>query len=457
MGEGGRLHLPSGVLAVLVAVAVLVAAGSPVMGHQPWAVRLMALAADAMVALFLVRSLRPLLLLSPLFLLGTSAVLFYSVAVALGPGLLLKPNETLWFFATYLGSRGEGLVLQFAAVALACTVALAFLVPAERPGDEAPGPGVRWLAAATVALAVGNWVMVAGPGPAEGPVVKTLHDAALPALSALVALFAERASRLGGRSAWLFAAVATVVAGLLFAGGDAKTAAFIASASCGLYLVGAARRLGGLRVVWAGLVVVLAVAGGLSVVTMARYGPLRDTPDTPAATGLDRLASMPRTMLVSKVLWRQGETGACFQNVVARHLDGGSGETPFYFVSAVVPRVLWPAKPSLSNGRAIGIAYCRQPVDTIHDASVLLLGEPLIKAGPLGLAVAGGVLVLLLGGVTVATARGGAMGAVTLAALLPWMVDFDQNFALYLANAVKMGMTAGLVLVAVHWVRKKAG
>ena len=34
--------------------------------------------------------------------------------------------------------------------------------------------------------------------------------------------------------------------------------------------------------------------------------------------------------------------------------------------------------------------------------------------------------------------RTGALGVISLAAMLPWLTQFEQHFALYFANAVKM-------------------
>ncbi|MEO5372777.1 MAG: hypothetical protein H7840_00705 [Alphaproteobacteria bacterium] len=451
------------ILTGLLAVVVVVTAGSGVMVSAPWVVRGLALGAEVATVVLLVRGGRSLLLLSPLFLLATSAVLFYSVVIALGAAWLLDDWETLWFIPAYLGQRAEGLVLQFAGLCLCVTTALAVVVPVSPDrGPDLSGRLARSLAVAAAVIALVYWGLLSGQD--RGAVIKALHDAALPVLAALVATLAERGGRLGGGAGRLFLAAAAAVVVLLFAGGDAKTATFIGSAGCGVYLVRGAGRLGGMRTVWIGTGVVLAVTTGVAIATMARYGPLHRDPGLGAPTMVDRLMALPRTLVVSKIMWRQAETGACLQGVVDRHLATSNkpspppegerekviGSAPVYFLTAVVPRALWPDKPSLSNGRLLGVAYCRQPETTIHDASVTLLGEPLIRGGPVGLAAAGGTLLLLLGAVTVGALRGGRTGLVGMGALLPWMVDFDQSFALYLANAVKMGLIVAAVLLGLR-------
>ena len=44
--------------------------------------------------------------------------------------------------------------------------------------------------------------------------------------------------------------------------------------------------------------------------------------------------------------------------------------------------------------------------------------------------------------------RGGAPGIISLAAMLPWLTVFEQHFALYFANAVKMFLFMTPLLVA---------
>ena len=128
------------------------------------------------------------------------------------------------------------------------------------------------------------------------------------------------------------------------------------------------------------------------------------------------------------------------QNVVETHFDKPARNHPFYFAFAVVPRVLWPEKPSLSRGTEFADIYCglKRKFSNPNDQSVTLIGEPIIEAGVVGLLTAQAFLAILLVVVTAVLLRNRPTGHIAMAALLPWLVDFDQNFSMYFANATKM-------------------
>ena len=128
------------------------------------------------------------------------------------------------------------------------------------------------------------------------------------------------------------------------------------------------------------------------------------------------------------------------QNVVETHFDKPARNHPFYFAFAVVPRVLWPEKPSLSRGTKFAEEYCgfASEPGVSNDHSVTLMGEPIIEAGTVGLVTAQAFLAILLVVVTAVLLRNRPTGHIAMAALLPWLVDFDQNFSMYFANATKM-------------------
>ena len=69
--------------------------------------------------------------------------------------------------------------------------------------------------------------------------------------------------------------------------------------------------------------------------------------------------------------------------------------------------------------------------------TITLLGQPVIQGGGIGLLLHGGILIIALGGVAWLGRKPESLSAVTAVALLPWLIDFDQDFALYVANAVK--------------------
>ncbi|MBT5013270.1 MAG: hypothetical protein HON02_02370, partial [Rhodospirillaceae bacterium] len=149
-------------------------------------------------------------------------------------------------------------------------------------------------------------------------------------------------------------------------------------------------------------------------------------------------------VLVRKAVWRQTETGYCLLNVIDAH-----GDTPLqasrqlFWLEGLVPRALWPDKPNMSKGDDYATDYCkfikgRAPSPTgRHSASITLLGQPIIHGGMTGLILHGGLLLFGLGGLAWATRSPGSLSSLTVVALLPWWIDFDQDFVLYVANLVK--------------------
>jgi len=147
-----------------------------------------------------------------------------------------------------------------------------------------------------------------------------------------------------------------------------------------------------------------------------------------------------KNQVISKLIARQGISGWCFDRVARNHLNRDNRGNPFFFVTAVVPRAIWPDKPNLSRGSEYAEKYCGMAVspDAPHSESLTLLGEPVINGGAVGIVVAQIFLGAGLLAATFLARRTGALGAISLAAMLPWLTQFEQHFALYFANAVKM-------------------
>ena len=75
-----------------------------------------------------------------------------------------------------------------------------------------------------------------------------------------------------------------------------------------------------------------------------------------------------------------------------------------------------------------------------HSASITMLGQPVIKGGITGMFFHGAVLLFLLGGLGIAFRYAGGPGLITNFSLLPWWVDFDQDFTMYVGNLVKVSI-----------------
>ena len=157
-----------------------------------------------------------------------------------------------------------------------------------------------------------------------------------------------------------------------------------------------------------------------------------------------------------KIIYRQIETGACLKSVVEQHW----GETmvlrdQFFWLEALVPRIVWPEKPNLSLGHSYSYRYCGIPkANNGHSSAITLLGEPIIKGGALGLYVHGGILVIGLMIFSAFARRNGDAGAILCLSMLPWWINFEQHFGLYVANLVKFGMIILVTYIAILFIER---
>ena len=83
-----------------------------------------------------------------------------------------------------------------------------------------------------------------------------------------------------------------------------------------------------------------------------------------------------------------------------------------------------------------------------------LLGQPVIRGGWIGLFVHAGLLLFALAAIERLNADPHTLSAVVTGALLPWLIDFDQDFALYIANAVKFALVMVVVIIPVAMTEK---
>tara|TARA_Y100001936_G_scaffold254029_1_gene323780 strand:- start:80862 stop:81998 length:1137 start_codon:yes stop_codon:yes gene_type:complete len=145
--------------------------------------------------------------------------------------------------------------------------------------------------------------------------------------------------------------------------------------------------------------------------------------------------------LTSKFVLRQGVSGFCLNNIIVHDL-GPKDQSPLYFLSAIVPRFIWPEKPILSLGSQFAESYCHQgqAYRLKHSESITLLGEPLIRSSIFGLLTAQLAVFLICYMVAFGGLSGNVINLLVLTALLPWLIPFEQHFAQYIGNIFKSAL-----------------
>lgn len=400
-----------------------------------------------------------LLFLSPLFLLGTNALVFFSLLPA-----LVRPwaeHAIYWIYAAraeaYHGLPAESLVIVFAMLCLLAHVMLGSALRGRLLRASPPfAGGTNSTALATIiVMAAACLIWLAALARWSSPLrdlaslalLRDLIDAA-PTIAAfglyfLAATLDTKTER--HRLAPIAFFVGIIILGMIFKG-EGKKIAFLVM---GLGLFWLTRRNVPVRVMLKGGALMAVLAAITAGNTMGSIY------NTPLFKGQNQLAYTAQVLFESKIWGRQLETALCLQGVIDQQQDQVARHHPFYFAAAVVPRYLWPDKPSLSKAQDFSVAYCGNPPEMVHSASITLLGEPLAEAGPWGLTVAVGVVLVGLGGLAWMGFTQGPAGLSLLAAMLPLLVDFDQSFSLYLANAVKFGLAAALVAGVAGHLHKK--
>ena len=404
----------------------------------------MAVAYWAWAAFILYRSrgARPALV-APIFILATSALWLYVVIPFAGVGFT---EFASWRFnRDNPGNEGEWLVLRFALVLIAASVWIAIRAAA-RPENTAtvhsrlgrvPLLSLGIVAGAIYALRVHAGFDLSAILPAElarqiyfaCPVVASLSLA----VSALRVLAREPGATV---DFMLLAGISFV----LFFVGAFKAMFFTLGVAVATIAVAAwsPRYIFGLAAF--GLLALLAIAYG-------RYAP--------ASISLGPGLAIASTF-EGKVILRQWETVDCLTGIARKH---GEDANPMAWArmlaASFTPSILWPDKPNLSiSGRTIQ-NYCSfKNFNPAQSASATLLGEPTMVGGWPALAAAQLILVAILCGVSLAWISGGPLWAASALGLMPWLVDFDQHFFLYVANLAKAGLVVGAVLFTVAWGRR---
>ena len=236
-----------------------------------------------------------------------------------------------------------------------------------------------------------------------------------------------------------------IISGLVYTG-EGKVAVFIL-----LGLILYVFRLFNFSIRWlilSGLVSLIVILALLMVLQNTKwYG-----------TGGQVTGSLSNLLMVKSVL-RQTETGYCLGNVLKTHSkDTFYISKQIFWIKGLIPRILWKNKPSLSLGGTYAVNYCSKQPKYLgyHSASITLLGQPLIQGGMIGLILHGGILLLVLAAIERMNTNRTGISTAFVVALLPWLIDFDQDFSMYVANAVKFSLVMIILYVPIVLIERRA-
>ena len=371
-------------------------------------------------------------LTSPLFLLGASALVFFSFVLGVVdttyPGL---PFHTI---ESHYGSDAERIFVIFGL----CCLIVHSLISAEteqsleRSQDMSTWSEKYVIIYSAIALLVSSANVINYLSMQSGGLYfVTIRSLAAPLLGFCV-IFLSRLSLKASRSQKLLIAGVIVlsIAGLFFMH-EGKKPFFIIVAGL-LYLARlnnlSVKQLFALAATFILFAIILVQV--VQIIRVPHYSLLSTDKGPPA--------SMIGTILKAKVILRQTETRYCFHQVIDKNWEQPfSVAKQFFWLKALVPSFLWSDKPSLSMGQIYGAEYCNEQIGSRHTTSISLLGQPIIQGGWIGLLLHGGLLIMCLGGLVWLIRTPQSLATVMVVALLPWLIDFDQEFAMFVANAVK--------------------
>lgn len=378
-------------------------------------------------------------LTSPLFLLGSFALLFFSFVLAVAPTLpiVLKFQPIELFY----GSDAERIIIIFGLCCLVSHNAL-LIVSKKFPKaleTEQPNSRLRIYVFAGIALCstlvnIVNFELLK----LGGPHFESIRSIIMPVIAFSLIYLVRQVTDVSRNQKILILMVILISAVGLLHIGEGKKPVFILVAGLlfwlrlkkppmrTLIILGLGSVFGAVILLQTIKAIREPVSSILIPAKIEKY-----TGKTPA--------DMFWVVLYGKLVLRQTETRYCFQNVLDEHW-----QQPFSFakqkfwMEGMVPRFFWRDKPSLSFGRLYKTKYCKSGEDNgPHSASITLLGQPVINGGMGGLMLNGGILISCLGALTWFSRDPRRLSSLIVVALLPWLIDFDQDFALFIANAVK--------------------
>ena len=395
------------------------------------------------------RFARRLFLMSPVFLLALVGLVAFTllpnaIYAVLHPFHDHQPGSNSFFggayrpeVLAYFGSRGEGWILAFCAAGLAVHGILALVTSAQTAPSISLNPDPRGGKARTaygLSGVLGLLFLAATQSDFFGTTTTNLMRTGVAPVQAFLLLFllhcALDRSRIRLTPVVLLIVFNLTVMVLAHGG---KIPVLIGLAA-GLYYIAHTRvSFGALNKAVLAFAVVLVI--GMQLIHLVRapeyYGPRNEKMAFTQKIG---------NVFLAKLLWRQAETGYCLSNVFTAHKDDRLElRNQTFWVEILIPRAVWPEKPNFSLGGRYAKVYCGMTNPAFHSASITVLGQPVIHGGAAALLLHGAFLLAFLCGAGAVAVWGPGLPRVAVFALLPWWIDFDQDFALYMGNLIKFG------------------
>ena len=81
----------------------------------------------------------------------------------------------------------------------------------------------------------------------------------------------------------------------------------------------------------------------------------------------------------------------------------------------------------------------------------------MIQGGLIGLILHGGILLLVLSAIEKMNTNRTGLSTAFVVSLLPWLFDFDQDFAMYVANAVKFALVMAFLIAPIALFERYGG
>ena len=392
-------------------------------------------------------------LTSPLFLLSVIGTTFFSVVQGIWINDKPWPLKNL-DFTVFVGSQAEAVILTFCMAALVMYSLSSRDLNFNQPFKatiitKLPNYLILFLFSLAVSISIFNISIysfkiyqVVIPS-----FIINLHFIVPPLLVLTLSMLIRSALHQGSIYKIILVLFSMIIIGGLVYTGEGKIAVFIL-----LSLIFYVFRLFDFSIRW------LILAGLISLmVVLALFMVLQHTSWKSPEGGLTGISYS--NLLRGKGVLRQTETGYCLGNVLKTHskeIFNISKQT--FWIKGLIPRILWKNKPSLSLGGNYAVNYCSKQPKYLgyHSASITLLGQPLIQGGIIGLILHGGILLLVLAAIERMNTNRTGISTAFVVALLPWLIDFDQDFSMYVANAVKFSSVMIILYVPIVLIERRA-